>query len=112
MYDDDMFLAVCEEFRAEHESKSGEALLARYNEVLDRMAALKGYARRSGAQDDELARLNAEMTVLHVAIADRRVLVRSQLAAERAEKVAEITRMAQDPANLERPEGAGGARRW
>jgi hypothetical protein len=76
------------------------------------MAALKGYARRSGAQDDELARLNAEMTVLHVAIADRRVLVRSQLAAERAEKIAEITRMAQDPANLERPEGAVGARRW
>jgi HK97 family phage major capsid protein len=105
MYDDDTFLRVAEEFRAEHESKSGEALTARYNEVVDRMAALKGYARRSGAQDDELNRLNAEMTVLDVAIADRRVLVRSQLAAERAAKIAEITRTAQDPANLERPDG-------
>ena len=103
---DDEFLAACEAFRVEHESKSGEALTARYNEVVDRMAALKGYARRSGAQDDELGRLNAEMTVLDVAIADRKVAARTQLAAERAGKIAEITRMAQDPANLEGPAGA------
>jgi len=104
-FNDDEFLAVCEEYRAGHQGKGAEALTARYNEILDRVAELQGYARRSGAQDDELSRLRAEQTVLDVALADAKMAARSQLAAQRAEKIAEITRMAQDPANLERPDG-------
>ena len=73
--------------------------------VLDRVAELQGFARRSHAQDDELSRLNAETTVLDVEISDKRVLVRSQQAAARAAEIERIARMAQDPANLERPDG-------
>ncbi len=102
-FSDEDFLAVCEQFRAEHQDKTSEALTARYNEVVNRMAELDGYARRSGAQDEELSRLHAEMTVLDVAISDRRVLARSPLAAERAGKIAEISRTAQNPANCEGP---------
>ena len=108
MYDDDKFLQVCERFRAGHEGKPLAALTARQGEVLDRIAELKGYARRSVSQDDELDELGAEQTVLDVAVADAKLAVRSQMAAERAEKIAEITRTAQDPANLERPYGQSG----
>jgi HK97 family phage major capsid protein len=101
-FNDEDFLEVCEEYRREHQGKSADALVARYNEVLDRVAELQGYARRSNAQDDELSRLHAETTVLDVAIADAKVLVRSQQMAARAAKIAEITRAAQNPANLER----------
>lgn len=107
---DEEFLAACEEFRVEHQDKSGDALVGRYNEVLDRVAELKGYARRSQAQDVELARLNAEVTVLDVAIADRRVLARSEKIAARAAEIERIAKLAKDPANLERsvPGGTDG----
>jgi hypothetical protein len=107
-FTDEDFLAVCEEFRREHQGKPAEALTTRYNEVVDRLAELRGYARRFRAQDDELSRLNAEMTVLDVAIADAKVAARAQVAAQRAEKIAEITRAAQNESNLERPFGASG----
>lgn len=82
-FNDEDFLEVCEEFRRAHQGKTAEVLTARYNEVVDRLAELKGYARRSNAQDYELSRLHAEQTVLDVEIGDRRVAARSQLAAER-----------------------------
>ena len=113
MFTDDKFLQVCERYKEIHDGKPLAALTARYDQVLDRRAELEGYARRSGGQDDELDQLSAELTVLEVAIADAKTAVRSQLAAERAAKIAEITRTAQDPANLERPAGALSApRRW
>jgi hypothetical protein len=106
MFTDDKFLQVCERWREIHEGKPLAALTARYGEVLDRTAGLESYARRSNGQDDELDQLGAERTVLDVAIGDAKMAARSQLAAERAGKIAEITRAAQDPANLERPVGA------
>jgi hypothetical protein len=106
MFTDDKFLQVCERYQEIHLGKPLAALTARQDEVLNRVAELQGYARRSGTQDAELDQLHAEQTVLDVAIADAKVAVRSQRAAERAEKIAEITRTAQDPANLERPAGA------
>jgi HK97 family phage major capsid protein len=109
MFDDDKFLRIAERYREIHEGKTLAALTARHGEILDRMAELKGYARRSGSQDDELDELGAEQTVLDVAIGDAKLAVRSQLAAERSAKIAEITRMAQDPANCERPDGSIGA---
>jgi hypothetical protein len=105
MFTDDKFLQVCERYQEIHEGKPLAALTARYDEVLDRKAELTSYARRSGAQNDELNQLGAELTVLEVAIADAKTAVRSQLAAERAGKIAEISRIAQDPANLEGPGG-------
>jgi len=105
MFTDDKFLQVCERYREIHERKPLAALVARHGEVLDRTAELEGYARRSNSQDDELDQLGAERTVLDVAIGDAQMAARSQLAAQRAEKIAEITRTAQDPANLERPGG-------
>jgi HK97 family phage major capsid protein len=106
---DEEFLAVCEEYRQAHQGKGAEALVARHSQVLDRVAELTGFARRTHGQDEELSRLYAEQTVLDVAIADAKVLVRSQQAAARAEKIAEITRAAQDPANLERGYDDGSA---
>jgi HK97 family phage major capsid protein len=106
MFTDDKFLQVCEHYREIHEGTTLAALTARYGEVLDRTAELESYARRSNSQDDELDQLGAERTVLDVAIGDAKMAARSQLAAERAGKIAEITRAAQDPANLERPVGA------
>jgi HK97 family phage major capsid protein len=109
-FTDDEFLVVCEEYRQAHQGKSAEALVTRYNEVCDRLSELKSYGRRSGAQDEELSRLNAEQTVLDVEISDKRVLVRSQRAAARSAEIERITRIAADPANLERsvPDGAVG----
>lgn len=107
-FSDEDFLEVCEEFRREHQGKSADALTARYNAVLDRTAELNGYARRSGAQDDELSRLHAETTVLDVAIADAKVAVRSQRIAARKQEIARGTALMADEANLERPEGAAG----
>ena len=106
MFDDDKFLRICERYKEIHDGKPLAALTARHGEILDRKAELTSYARRSGSQNDELDELEAEMTVLDVAIADAKVAVRSQLAAERAGKIAEITRTMADPANLERPVGA------
>jgi HK97 family phage major capsid protein len=109
MFTDDTFLQVCDRYKEIHGGKPLAALTARYDEVLDRRAELEGYARRSSGQDGELDQLTAELTVLEVAVADAKTAVRSQRAAERAEKIAEITRTAQDPANLERPGGGIGA---
>lgn len=103
MFADDKFLQVCERYKEIHDGKPLAALTARYDQVLDRRAELEGYARRSGTQNDELDQLGAELTVLEVAMADAKQAVRSQLAAERAEKIAEISRLAQDPANCEGP---------
>ena len=108
MFTDDKFLQVCDRYKEIHGGKPLAALTARYDQVIDRRAELEGYARRSSGQDDELDQLTAELTVLEVAVADAKTAVRSQLAAERAEKIAEITRTAQDPANLERPYGESG----
>ncbi len=105
MFTDDKFLQVCERYREIHERKPLAALTERHDQVLDRIGELEGYARRSNSQDDELDQLGAERTVLDVAIGDAKMAARSQLAAERAEKIEHITRMAQDPANLERPGG-------
>jgi HK97 family phage major capsid protein len=104
-FSDEEFLEVCEEFRQEHQGKSAEALVARHSQVLDRVAELGAFGRRSRAQDEELSRLYAEQTVLDVAVADAKVLVRSR----RAAKIEEITRAAQDPANLERGYDDGSA---
>jgi HK97 family phage major capsid protein len=109
MFTDDKFLQVADRYKEIHEGKPLAALTARYDQVLDRRAELASYARRSNSQDDELDQLSAELTVLEVAIADAKTAVRSQLAAERSAKIAEISRVAQDPANLERPDGAIGA---
>ena len=109
MFTDDKFLQVCERYKEIHDGKPLAALTARYDQVLDRRAELASYARRSNSQDDELDQISAELTVLEVAIADAKTAVRSQLAAERATKIAEISRVAQDPANLERPDGGIGA---
>lgn len=103
MFTDGKFLQVCEHYREIHEGKTLAALTGRYSQVLDRTAELESYARRSNSQDDELDQLGAERTVLDVGIADRQVAARSQLAAERAGKIAEISRVAMDPANLEGP---------
>lgn len=103
MFDDSKFLQICERYQEIHVGKPLAALTARYDEVLDRRAELTSYARRSGTQDDELNQLAAELTVLEVAIADAKTAVRSERAAERATKIAEISRLAQDPANLEGP---------
>jgi HK97 family phage major capsid protein len=67
--------------------------------LLDEAAKLSGYARRSNAQEQQLGEVHAEVSALDTLIADDDVRVRS-------EKIAMITRTAQDPANLERPAGA------
>jgi HK97 family phage major capsid protein len=114
MFTDDKFLQVCDRYKEIHGGKPLAGLTARYDQVLDRRAELEGYARRSSGQDDELDQLGAELTVLEVAIADAKTAVRSQLAAERSAKIAEISRLAADPVNCEgpdagsRPYGASG----
>jgi HK97 family phage major capsid protein len=108
-YTDDQIKDLWNDYRAEYRNWGADGLTARRKVVLDGKAQLEGYARRSRTQDDELVRLDAELTVLDTLIGDREVATRNAKAAERAEKIAEITRAAQDPANLEGPDSGSNA---
>ena len=79
-------------------ARSLEAVLERRADLAGRQEKLDGYAHRSDPQDREHDQNSAEIIFL------------DELAGEKAtearrSKIAEITRMAQDPANLERPDG-------
>jgi HK97 family phage major capsid protein len=92
-----------QEFSQRHEGGTRAGWLTRKSELAGRMAELEGYARRSNAQDEELAELIAEHTVLSSLVDQDDVRVRS-------EKLEEIKRAAADPANREAgwDQGPGG----
>lgn len=94
------------DYRVEYQRWDANALAARRAKVLDAQGELQSYTRRSKTQQDELLRLDAELTVLDSLIADREVSARADRAAQRAIKVEEVRRAAMDPANLERPAGS------
>ncbi len=113
-YTDEQLKQLWDDFRIDYRQWDAEALKLRRGKVIEGKAVLGSYARRSKSQEDEVVRLDAELMVLDTAIADRETAARSQHAAQRAEKIAEISRAAMDPANLEgpdsgsRPYGASG----
>jgi HK97 family phage major capsid protein len=91
-------------YLARHKDGQRAGWLTRRTEVTAELAKLEGYAHRSNAQDAQLDELTAELTVLSSLVDQDDVRVRS-------EKLEHIKRVAQDPANLERPDGytGGGA---
>jgi HK97 family phage major capsid protein len=86
-------------FMAQHKDGQRSGWLTRRTEITAELARLEGYARRSKAQDEQLDELVGELTVLGSLIDQDDVRVRS-------ENIEHIKRLAQDPANLERPIGA------
>src|SRR5690242_16839854 len=89
-------------FMAQHKDGQRSGWLTRRTEITAELARLEGYARRSKAQDDQLDELTGELTVLGSLIDQDDVRIRS-------ENIEHIKRLAQDPANLERPIGYDGA---
>ena len=87
---------------AQHSGGQRSGWLTRRTEITAELARLEGYTRRSKAQDDQLDELTGELTVLGSLIDQDDVRIRS-------EKIEHIKRLAQDPANLERPIGYDGA---
>jgi HK97 family phage major capsid protein len=75
-------------------------LKRRRESAADRIAVLSGYVRRSNTQDDEMANLLFEQQMLSTTIDDK------DIDAKR-EKLATISRLAQDPANCESGDGGG-----
>jgi HK97 family phage major capsid protein len=94
-----------QEFSQRHEGGTRAGWLTRKSELAGRMAELEGYARRSNAQDEELAELIAEHTVLSSLVDQDDVRLRS-------EQLEHIKRAAADPANREAgwDPGPGGAK--
>jgi HK97 family phage major capsid protein len=86
---------------AQHKDGQRSGWLTRRTEITGELARLEGYARRSKAQDDQLQDLTSELTVLGSLIDQDDVRIRS-------EKIEHLKRVAQDPANLERPIGYTG----
>jgi HK97 family phage major capsid protein len=109
-YTDDELKDLWADFREKYRVYDLDGLNVARNRVLDGKSQLEGYTRRSKTQDDELVRLDAELTVLDTLIADREVAARNAKAAARSQEIARIERVAQNPANLERsvPDGAVG----
>jgi hypothetical protein len=87
-----------EHYLGAHAGKPRADLTARRSEIITRTAELESYGRRSQAQSVELNDLIAEQ----IAVDD--LIKRADVEIRRA-KIEEITRIAQDPANLERPDG-------
>ncbi len=92
-----------ERYVAKHKGGQRAGWLTRRSEISDELARLEGYGRRTNDQDEQLEELTSELTVLGTLIDQDDVAVR------RAEQIEHIKRAAQDPANLERPDGVGGA---
>src|SRR5689334_19155205 len=87
--------------RADWEPRSLDECSARRAEVNDRAAVLRGYANLSQVQRAELEDCAAGVVVLDEIVGEK-------MTAQRAEKIEHIRRLAQDPANLERPDGYSG----
>ena len=90
-----------ERFMAQHSGGQRTGWLTRRTRITAELARLEGYAHRSNAQDGQLHELTSELTVLGSLIDQDDVRIRS-------EKIEHIKRAAQDPANLERPDGSMG----
>jgi HK97 family phage major capsid protein len=90
---------LIEHYDAEHRGKSRPALETRRAQIISRTAELESYTRRSQAQASELDDLIAEQIVVDDLIKRDDVLARRS-------QIQKLSRMAQDPANLERPQGA------
>jgi HK97 family phage major capsid protein len=90
---------LLEHYLDAHGGKPRSELTGRREEIITRTAELEGYPRRSQAQAAELDGLIAEQ----IAVDD--LIKRDDVEIRRA-KIAEITRIAQDESNLERPAGA------
>src|SRR5690348_12346910 len=95
----DPLARLYEENLAAHQDGNRAGWLTRRSEVHGRLAELEGYARRSNAQDEELHRLTSELAVLGS-------LIDQDDVAQRAENIEHIKRLAADPANCERIDGA------
>jgi HK97 family phage major capsid protein len=92
-----------ERYLGKHKGGQRAGWLTRRSEISGDLARLEGYARRTNAQDEELEELTSELTVLGSLIDQDDVAIR------RSEQIEHLRRVAQDPANLERPDGAVGA---
>jgi HK97 family phage major capsid protein len=79
-----------------------DAVLERRADLAARQDLLAGYANRSAPQDREFDANGAEIIFLDELAGEKQVEARRS-------KIEAITRMAQDPANLERPAGSIGA---
>lgn len=99
MLDPYQFSDFRDERRRACASLSLDDLITRRGELAERNGTLESFSHRSRPQDDELDRNTAEIVVLDELAGELRT-------AERAEKIAGITRLASDPANLEHPDGA------
>ena len=99
MYTDEQMKDLWDDYRAEYRQWDAGALTLRRGKVIESKAVLGSYPRRSKTQDDEYVRLDAELTVLDMLIAERETAARSRKVAQRAEQIREISRAAMDPAN-------------
>jgi HK97 family phage major capsid protein len=88
-----------ERFKAVHDGRGRAGWLTRRSEIQGELAQLESYARRSNAQDERMAELISELTVLGSYIDEDDVRIRS-------EKLEQVKRAAADPANRE--SGVGG----
>jgi HK97 family phage major capsid protein len=88
---------LLEHYLDAHTGKPRSELTDRREQIITRTAELEGYPRRSQAQAAELDGLVAEQ----IAVDD---LIKRADVEIRRSKIAEITRMAADPSNLEGPE--------
>ena len=93
---------LLEHYRAEHDGKPRDELLARRAECITWDAELKGYGRLSQAQAREADDLIAEQIILDHPVSRSDVEIRRS-------KIADLTHIAADPSNLERPAGFDGA---
>jgi HK97 family phage major capsid protein len=91
-----------EHYDDQHRGKPRSVLAARREQCITRAAELGGYEHPSQAQRDEFDGLTAETIVIDGLIKADDVKIRRS-------EIAKITRLAQDPANLERPGGVDGA---
>jgi HK97 family phage major capsid protein len=89
-----------ERFKAQHDGGGRTGWLTRRTEIQGELAQLESYARRSNAQDERMAELISELTVLGSLIDEDDVRIRS-------EKLAEVKRAYADPANREAGTGEG-----
>jgi HK97 family phage major capsid protein len=110
-YTDDELKDLWNDFREKYRVYDLTGLNVARNRVLEDKAQLQGYARRSKAQDDELVRADAELTVLDTLIGDREVAARNAKAAARLAEIERGMAAMKNPANCEasvpemRPDG-------
>jgi len=103
---DEQFLRLCDYARTTHEGRARPEWDVRRSQIIEDVAQLEGYARRTRAQDDELLALNAELSVLAT------LIERDDVRARRSEQISRGMALMADPANREGPDSGsqlGGA---